>query len=47
VLPAASKTADLNIPTTWTGDTVHAYMAFVRADGSMVSTSKYLGEIAL
>jgi hypothetical protein len=43
----SSKTADLNIPTTWTGDTVHAYMAFVREDGSMVSTSKYLGEIAL
>jgi hypothetical protein len=43
----SSKTADLNIPTTWTGDTVHAYMAFVREDGSMVSSSKYLGEIAL
>jgi hypothetical protein len=43
----ATKTAELSFPTTWVGDTVHAYMAFVRADGSMVSTSKYLGEITL
>ena len=41
------KTADLTIPTTWAGDTAHAYMAFIRADNSMVSMSKYLGEITL
>ena len=31
------------IPTTYAGDTVELFMAFITADGSQVSNSTYLG----
>ncbi len=38
---------DMALPADFSGDTVHAYMAFVSADGKKVATSQYLGSYIL
>jgi hypothetical protein len=35
------------VPASYSGDTVHAFVAFAKADGSEVSNSKYLGEVTV
>ena len=37
----------LNVPTNWVGDSVHAYLSFITADGVKISNSTYLGEIII
>lgn len=42
-VPRSALTYTMNLPADYGGDTVHAYMSFVAADGKMASNSKYLG----
>lgn len=35
----------LAVPTTFTGDEVHCWLAFISADGKQLATSVYLGKI--
>lgn len=39
------KKAELQLPVDFSGDAIHCWMGYVSADGKMVSTSVYLGEI--
>lgn len=40
-------TATLLVPADYVGDTVHVYMAFISADGNLVSDSVYVGSGAV
>ena len=40
-----AETLDQAVPAAWEGDTVHAYIAFIAADGSIVSDSVYAGSV--
>jgi hypothetical protein len=42
-----SATSELTVPSTWKGDTVHAYIAFRKADGSECSESSYIGTVSI
>jgi hypothetical protein len=42
-----SATSELTVPSTWKGDTVHAYLAFRSADGKATSESTYIGTVSI
>jgi hypothetical protein len=42
-----SAKAELTVPSTWKGDTVHAYLAFRKADGTEGSESTYIGTVSI
>ncbi|MDR6783893.1 hypothetical protein ABIE26_002718 [Pedobacter africanus] len=42
-----NKETVMQLPKTFTDDTVHAWMQYTNAEDDMVSTSVYLGEIAV
>ena len=41
------KETVLQLPAKFAGDSVHAWMQYTYADGNMVSTSVYLGELLI
>ncbi|WP_285054867.1 DUF6266 family protein [Pedobacter ginsengisoli] len=43
VVTRAALSFDMVLPSQFSGDNVHVYMAFVSADGKSVSTSEYVG----
>lgn len=43
VVTRAALSFDMVLPSQFSGDNVHVYMAFVSADGKSVSTSEYAG----
>lgn len=47
IVPRSALTYTMNLPADYSGDTVHAYMSFVAADGKMASNSKYLGMMVI
>lgn len=50
VMPAAKRedvTATIVVPTSWSSDTIHAYLAFMSEDETMESKSVYLGSFTV
>ena len=43
----ADGTIDTLLPGHYSGDTIHVYLAFQAADGSMVSNSSYVGQVVV
>jgi hypothetical protein len=41
----AAKSQSLAVPDSYSGDTVHAFMGFITADGKEISNSKYVGSL--
>ena len=43
----ADASQSINVPSSWAGDTLHAYIGFISQDGNEVSNSIYLGAVAV
>lgn len=37
----------VTVPDSWTGQTIHCYMSFIKADGTIVSNSEYAGQVVV
>jgi len=45
--PRSAETEELAIPSYWSGDEVHTYLAFISEEGTEVATSTYCGSVAV